>query len=363
MNALQAARIRLLMTHPFYGYIAMRLAFEEDESVGTMGTDGRVLRYAPSWVASLTPEEVKGVLAHEIMHIALLHHVRRGARDVARWNIACDYAVDPILVEQNLTLPEIAPGKRGHVEDRWTGKSAEQIYDALPRSVTHRTYGIVWDAPPDARDIGEWVRLLRAAARAAEGSGSVPAEVVELIHVHAAVGIDWRALLAQYIDTYGQGAQDHSWLRPSRRYLPHGVYLPSLTGGHAICTLVLAVDTSGSISTDLARQFLAEIQSILQAVQITRCVLIQADARVQQVTDIDPSDPLETIRIRGRGGTDFRPVFRYLDVHQITPTALIYLTDGRGSYPSNPPSYPVLWALTERYDVPWGDVVEIGGNQ
>jgi hypothetical protein len=67
-----------------------------------------------------------GTLEHEVMHPALQHHTRRNGRDPSRWNMACDYAINPILVDAGLTLPEGVL-----LEDRFRGMSAERIYNQL----------------------------------------------------------------------------------------------------------------------------------------------------------------------------------------------------------------------------------------
>jgi predicted metal-dependent peptidase len=75
------------------------------------------------FVETLNAAELAGVLAHEVMHPALQHHTRRGDRDQKRWNMACDYAINPLLLDAGLTLP-----KDVLIEYRFCGMSAERIY-------------------------------------------------------------------------------------------------------------------------------------------------------------------------------------------------------------------------------------------
>ena len=64
------------------------------------------LFYNPEFVSTLSAPELAGALAHEVMHPALQHHTRRGDRDRRRWNIACDYAINPMLIDAGLTFPK-----------------------------------------------------------------------------------------------------------------------------------------------------------------------------------------------------------------------------------------------------------------
>ena len=91
-----------------------------------MATDGVSLYYNPEFVETLNAATLAGTLAHEVMHPALHHHVRRSGRDPKRWNMACDFAINPLLVDAGLNLPEGVL-----LDNRFRGMSAEQIYNLL----------------------------------------------------------------------------------------------------------------------------------------------------------------------------------------------------------------------------------------
>ena len=115
-RALAAARVRLVLGRharsAFFATLVLRLAPEPAWDVETLSTDGKVLRYFPPFVTALSPDELVGVLAHEVMHCALAHPARRGGRDPERWNVACDLAVNPLLVAAGVVLPpsRLMPG-------------------------------------------------------------------------------------------------------------------------------------------------------------------------------------------------------------------------------------------------------------
>ena len=123
---IQKARTALLLDHPFFGSLLYRLKDRESLAVKTMATDGVSLLWNPEFVETLTAATLAGTLAHEVMHPALHHHLRRSGRDLKRWNVACDFAINPLLVDAGLKLPEGIL-----LENRFRGMSAEQIYNLL----------------------------------------------------------------------------------------------------------------------------------------------------------------------------------------------------------------------------------------
>jgi predicted metal-dependent peptidase len=123
---IQKARTKLLLDHPFFGTLLFRLGARARSSIATMATDGVSLYFNPEFVDSLSTAESIGIPAHETMHPALQHHTRRGGREPKRWNMACDYAINPLLIDAGLTLP-----KNVLFDDRFRGMSAERIYSLL----------------------------------------------------------------------------------------------------------------------------------------------------------------------------------------------------------------------------------------
>jgi predicted metal-dependent peptidase len=123
---IQKARTVLLLDHPFFGSPLFRLGGRTSNSIQTMATDGVSLFYNPAFVETPDAAELAGVLAHEVTHPALQHHMRRGDGDRKRWNMACDYAINPLLLDAGLTLP-----KDVLFDHRFRGMSAERIYNLI----------------------------------------------------------------------------------------------------------------------------------------------------------------------------------------------------------------------------------------
>ena len=124
MNAdqiIQKAKARMIVSHPFHACLLFRLRIEV-ANVPSMATDGSAIYYNPAWVEKHTVREIEGVLAHECMHVAYCHHLRRNGVDPKVWNEATDYAINGTLISHGFKLPA------GGLHDRkYNGWSAEDI--------------------------------------------------------------------------------------------------------------------------------------------------------------------------------------------------------------------------------------------
>lgn len=374
---IKRARTLLLLDQPFFGTLALRLPLVEDASKQTMCTDGKVIKYNPEFADGLTEEEIKGVLAHEVMHVANGHLWRRDDRDMQKWNAAADYAINDIIVGAGLTLPE------GVLLDRqYTGMSAEQIYAVLPEDDSGGSgntpgtsspggqesdgqatpgsgtagqgkgqqpgddpggCGSFEDGPGTPADQkrlqNEWKGAVAQAAAAAKGRGHLPAALDRLVKELLFPEVPWAVLLRDLLQRCARN--DYSWTQPNRRYLSAGVVLPALISDE-LPPIVLGIDTSGSITQELLDKFCAETSGILEAYNTTIHV-VYCDARVQKTETLTRADLPLSMKTHGGGGTDFRPVFDWVEQNRIEPACVICLTDLLGSFPDKEPDYPVLW--------------------
>jgi len=390
---IQKARTTLLLDHPFFGSLLYRLKDRESRAVKTMATDGVSLLWNPEFVETLSAATLAGTLAHEVMHPALHHHLRRSGRDPKRWNIACDYAINPLLVDAGLKLPEGVL-----LESRFRDMSAEQIYNLLeseegadpdtdndqqasastdPNSgpdgsdssepsapETDGGIGQVLDAPLNApgesddspteqEQAREWEIAVKQAMTVAQQAGKMPAGLDRTMEGAAEASVNWRELLRRlWSETT---AADYSWMRPNRRHLWRGLYLPGVVK-EGIGEIVIAVDCSGSISGRQLRLFEAEARSILEGQRPERVYALYFDAVVQKVDIYEAGQPISLNPVGG-GGTEFAPCFEWIDERGIMPQTMVFLTDLYGSFPSSAPSYPVLWASTGRRQAPFGEVI------
>lgn len=126
-------RTELVLSQPFFGALALRLQIVEDPSAKTFWVDGVSLGYNPEYMESLSDLEVRGVIAHEVLHVANGHCWRQGAREHDRWNEACDYAINPMVTSSGMVLP-----KGTKLDTRFSGKSAEEIYGVLSQEAKQK---------------------------------------------------------------------------------------------------------------------------------------------------------------------------------------------------------------------------------
>jgi predicted metal-dependent peptidase len=387
---IQKARTALVLDHPFFGSLLFRLKDRPSSAVKTMATDGVSLLWNPEFVETLNAATLAGTLAHEVMHPALHHHLRRSGRDPKRWNIACDYAINPLLIDAGLKLPD---GVLVHA--RFRGMSAEHIYNLLGSqadsgedenedhqsssagSATNAAPGSDESGHPDAPEteggIGqvldaqetgddsptvqeqarEWDVALKQAMTVARQAGKMPAGLDRTVDGAAEAAVDWRELLRRlWSETI---AADYSWMRPNRRHLWTGLYLPGVVR-EGVGEVAIAVDCSGSISARQLRLFEAEARSILEGQRPERVYVLYFDAVVHKVETYEAGQRIALNPVGG-GGTAFEPCFEWLDERGIRPQTMVFLSDLDGSFPPSTPSYPVLWASTGRREAPFGHVI------
>ncbi|MDA3813535.1 MAG: VWA-like domain-containing protein [Candidatus Cloacimonetes bacterium] len=355
------ARAGLVLSSPFFASVALHLKLKEDSSnCETAYTDSVVLGYNPEFVNNLTNAELKAVICHEVLHIAMLHPFRRNNRDHLRWNIACDYAINPIVKDAGFSLPAGAL-----LEDRYKGKEAEVIYNMLPKQLPSpiNMIGEVKDYKQDKQDKNSntakqqeknWKITLTGAAAIAKAQGKLPAGLDRMIQEILQPKLPWREILSRFITENAKN--DYTWTQPNKRYLYSGLYLPALNVP-TLGTIAIIIDTSGSISQKELDTFASELQAILSIYPGTEIKVIYVDTKVANTETIDIYD--FKLHAKGGGGTDFKPGFDYIEQEAILPSCVIYFTDGYcDSFPESP-DYPTLWVLTDKanFKPPFGEMI------
>ncbi len=373
---ISAAATRLVLDRPFLGALALRLPVRPGGAwCRSVGTDGRAFYYNPAYVARLSVGEVEAALAHEALHCALGHFARRGHRERHRWDVACDFAVNALLVAEGMRLPPDAI----HLPE-YAGMSAEEIYpliDENPESEPHDQHlfegegpangdggesgdGAARRPPPLASEEREllaeqWRQRAAGAAQQALQAGRMSREMARLVDRLLVGRMPWRALLARFVSFTGR--EDFDYHRPSRR--EGDAIRPGLRSARV--ELAVAVDTSGSISPTELEEFVAEIDALKGQVS-ARVTLLACDAALHADAPWR-FEPWETMRMpawAGGGGTSFVPVFEFLEREDAPPDALVYFTDADGVFPARAPGYPVLWLVKGRAGVPFGERIQLG---
>jgi len=388
------ARSRLGSRAPGYAAQVFGLPLVETTQTSTMATDGKSMYWNRTFVQNTTDAELEAVVLHEGLHVTFMHHLLRGDIDANVWNQACDYAINLVVVDAGLALPEGAL-----LDHKYRGMSAKQIAKAMsqpqqpqqapqsasgegepsqggdtpsggsgdqeapsgaPDAPTHA--GEIWDQTDDdgnrltGDDLAEAIEEVRrdiivaAEVEKATGSGSVNISDGVLEAAKAAT-VDWREALADFLSSsFGEEA---TLARPNRRFIGGGQYLPS-TEGVGGGDLVFAIDTSGSVSAKEAQRFADEIDSLRDVIKPDRVIVIYCDYSIQRTAGGEMYDEFDdysdiVVENKSGGGTRFEPPFKLLQQEGIDPTALIYFTDGYASLSKevqDETHFPVLWAST-----------------
>jgi predicted metal-dependent peptidase len=358
---ISASLLWLRTRAPFFGALTLfaRIILREDEP--TAATNGRDIFINPAFLRSLDRKEVDGVILHEVLHAALLHVPRRGARDPLLWNIAADIVVNGMIAGlPGVSLPA------GTLRDRELEKfSVEEVYELLLKNGTvvpgPLPFGDLRELPPGVTraDLeAHWTHARTQAATLARSRkrGDLPAGMARELGALEPARLDWRAHLWRYLVRTPTDFEGFD-----RRFISRGLYLETLAGESL--RVFIAVDTSGSVTDRELQLFLGEVRGVLRAYPHVVCDLYYADAAVDGPHHLGTAGTLPPPR--GGGGTDFRPFFERVakTVRAGEEGVCIYLTDGFGAFPEAAPRLPVLWVVTpggEELDAfPFGETVRL----
>lgn len=222
--------------------------------------------------------------------------------------------------------------------------------------------------PMDKSDItaseGSWKQAVSQACKHAEKAGKMPADIKRQIQDVLTPPSPWQAILRSYMTA--RARDDYSYARANRRYIGRGLFMPSAES-EAMESLVLAIDVSGSINTELLSTFMAEMNEILQEVRYTRLTVLCVNTKVVKSMEFVDGEPVDLGEIRGGGGTRFTPAFEEVEKCGLSPDVLIYFTDLQCSDRPGDPWYPVLWAVPKNnkprsthWEPPYGEILPIG---
>lgn len=346
------ARVGMLLRASFFGNLATRLKLvNADEWCATAATDGRNFYYNTRFIKMLKPKEIEFLFGHEILHCVYDHFGRRGSRDPQLWNVANDYCVNGDLKKHK--VGEFITSVPCLYDSKFEGKSSEEIYDILyenaekisiddllDRVLDEHMDGEGGDGGKDGEGKGrpklsqeerdkikdEIKEAMLSAAQTCD-AGNLPAGVKRLIQSLTEPKMNWRELLRMQLESTIKS--DYTWLRSSRKGWHVDAVMPGMKTTDAI-DIAIAIDLSGSISDAQGRDFLAEVQAIMESFDSYRIHVFCFDTDVYNPQQFN-SENLEDItdyELKGGGGTDFECIFNYLKAQDIEPRKLVVFTDG-----------------------------------
>ncbi len=453
LRKITAARTRLILDKPFLGALVLRLPLQETRApwCPTTATDAKTLYYNPDFIESLNISEVQFVLSHDALHCGLSHFSRREYRDQHRWDVACDHAVNQLLLEDQLEAPQ-----GSLLNNEYAGMSAEEIYPFIPADTEEQPLDQhLYDAhestqndehqneqresesdadqktknsqqqqsesesesesesgsdtspseseqaehnaqyeqqetsnqhsPPaspnavqqDTKSMEDhsirkspspltqserdqlhtqWQQRLAGAAQQATAAGKMSGSVARLVERLLRSTVPWRTVLARFMS--GSSKVDYNLSRPTNRREGEAIR-PSLHARQI--DIVIAIDTSGSIEGTELNDFVSEVNAIKGLVN-ARITLLACDAELDENGPwrFEPWDQLKMpSTLIGSGGTDFRPVFNWINLQSQQPDLIVYFTDAKGRFPTQPATSETLWLVKGSAPVPWGQRIQL----
>lgn len=338
------SRVRLLLTKPFFGTLATRLRLREVESIPTAGTDGRMFYFNRAFIDRLTDPELDFLVGHEVLHCVYDHMQARGDRDPSLYNIAADFNINMTLVEQNIGTAisnDKLLGGEICLDWKYRGMNSYEIYDQLVQDgATGNSMDYHFElgtgepdangkpahAMSDAEAKALADEIKQAVINAAGQAGpDVPESVRSMISALVAPKMNWRDVLRTTLESSIRS--DFTFMRPSKR--SGEVIFPGMNRDEEL-NISIALDTSGSISPDMLRDFLSEVQGIMDQYSSYQINLFQFDTRVYGFDTFTADDgrDLTEYEISGGGGTDFDAAFTFMQENDIHPDQFIMFTDG-----------------------------------
>ena len=361
IDKLTTARVGLLLKAPFFGNMATRMQLiQADEWCPTAATNGRNFYYNTKFVQKLSVKKLEFLFGHEICHCVFDHFGRVGSRDRQLSNIAQDYAVNQILVDER--IGEKITEVKICYDAKYRGMAWDEIYDELYEKAEKismpdllKQLGDLLDehinedgsgpgkegkdgdkdgkggmpgmTKEEAQQIRDEIKEAMIQSAAAAGAGKTPAGIQRLIKDMTEPKISWRDLVRQEIQSIIRN--DYTFSRPSRKGQMSGAILPGMKEATTI-DVGICIDMSGSIGEEDATVFLSEVKGIMDQYEDFKINLWCFDTAIYNHKEIsqDNSHDLEEYEPQGGGGTDFEVNWEFMKDNGIAPKKFIMFTDG-----------------------------------
>lgn len=331
----------------------------------TACTDGLNCYYQRSFVEMLEDSELRFLICHEKYHILYRHlhtWVSLYEQDWRAAGIACDHVI-------NLQLLDLGGGDKfiempkgiaaGHADPKYRGWSAKEVFDDLRKGgkgggggQNPGMDGHLWEkakamTPEQQKKLAQTID--QAIRQGQIMAGKLGANKNRDFEQLTEPKIDWRKVLCDFVVSHVKGNDASSWRKPNRRHLYKDMYLPSMIS-ERVGTVVLAIDTSGSIGGEQIARFLSEVKGICDNVQPEVVHILYWDSTVaahEEYREHEVPFIVNSTKPAGGGGTSPSCVTQYLaGKPAIKPDVCIVLTDGYvgddwgGNWPA-----PVLWCI------------------
>ncbi len=375
-------------------YRIFQMAFTDFQRNTLTGTDGETFFYEPKLFLNLYMEKgaqgINRFFLHTLFHL-LYRQVRENTESSPFWHLACDmvteYTIDA-LGQEELTgkMSKAAQEFCSQIWENGEGLSAEAVEERLERKKFSPSELEFWQKcfeqdnhtlwkevkEEQTEKLLDWALSLKASGEDGSGNGFGKRGT------QRGYKQEWYELQEERKRNYNKFLRRFTVEREELQldmeafdYIPylyglsHYGNLPFLepleyTEAKKLEELVIAIDTSASCKRPTVQRFLQETYAVLgqqeNFFKKLRVHIIQCDCYVQEDVKVtcekEWKEYLQHIKIQGGGGTDFRPVFQYVNKMIADRTlknlkALLYFTDGDGIYPREKPDYETVFLLTK----------------
>ena len=357
----------------------------------------------PEYLATLPKKQQLYAMSQLAWHMALGDPVTvKTAEHGELFNLASDIYIDKMLMEDHGRILERVPGQDPRYFNRndFDGKTRDEIYRKLIEEQEENDSGnsgkssetglagdLTKPRPSDAQgDSDSQDRngndgdsqapqqtpmsnqelkdkledLVKNAAMQAKLAGAnIPPSIAKQLEAIYNPQVHWATVLERIVGSYKR--EDYSWSRFNKAYFAHGIVLPTLYN-ESIGDIVVAVDTSGSISDDAYQHILGNLTFIHSNLHPSKLHLVQFTDSIHNTMESEEGDDLnEDIFKRVNGGTDVNPVFDWVENQGIKPEVMIVFTDMYMPAVRHDPSYPVVWGVIDnpQCSIPFGERVDI----
>ena len=342
----------------FLGNILSQVNFRWESSIDTACISVKELLWSPEFFLTRDAQTRVTILAHELWHNGLLHHIRRGNRCPDYWNQAADYVINLMLKKHGFYMD----GFPFLLDDRFDNLSTEEVYDILVKEggkPMENPLGkdiIESDDLTDADKavaVGQVVAAVTA-ARVSNMAGDLPGELNQVIEEFLHPKLPWHTILFQFFNSLT--SDEYSYARPNRRF--DDPILPGKTSRNGLDHICYYLDISGSISDQEIVRFNSEVKFIQEELNPERLTLVTFDTEIHDVYEFERDDPFNKIEITGRGGTCLKQVFDH--AQRMQPTAMIVFSDLCVNIPEDP-GVPIIWVCVnnKNADPGYGKLIHI----
>lgn len=356
----ERAKVQLLLNQPFFGSLLLNLKFTFTKEVPTAAVSIRELQINTDFIDMLGPDETIFLLAHEAMHLMLKHTFRMKNREHLSWNVATDIVINYLLIQEKIGKFPKCGIHMPTIYEECNGLE-ERIYEHLVknRHLCSEQMDEIVEAEGTVSELEEAKQLMETmvaqAAQTARAMGKLSKSMERFVNSILVKKVKYEDVIRQYI--IKQQTSERTFSRLNRRFINQGLYLPTQTG-ESLGHIVTGIDCSGSVGEKELNLYLGHMQRLKEDFDPEKMSIIYFDHNVTKVDIFDRETDISIKGLPGGGGTDYIPVFDYIETEGIDVSLCIMVTDLMCDSFGDAPNYPVLWLTDNQAEsVPFGDKI------